>query len=88
MVREKRINIESIKTMMEPINKDERRRRRAVRRAKNRRTIKDMIIGAIIIAVVILGGRYQRGEWCIGPEIIVILPMVAVIIARRTGWRI
>lgn len=73
---------------MKPINIDERRRRRAARKARNKQTVKDILVAAGIAGLIIAGGYHQRGYWSFGAELFLILPVLAFVIARRYDWKI
>lgn len=73
---------------MERINKDESRRRKRARKARNKKTALDILCLITFIALLIMGGYHQRGYWCMGAEMLAVLPAIVIIIARRFDWRV
>jgi len=66
----------------------ERRQRRNAKRLANRQMIKDILWMLIIMALIIAGGRFQRGYWALGPELALIIPGIFIIIERRKAWKL
>lgn len=63
------------------------RKRREQKKKTDRQTIIDIVWMLIIIALIVAGGRCQRGYWAVGPELAVLLPGIVIILERRRDWK-